>query len=512
MLNTKIIFDVEERPPILLSIMAGLQHTLTMIGNTIMVPSVLAIAFGMPKIELTEWLGYVMLTMGIATLFQINKSFGSQLPIIQGPSAAYIICITTLIPYIHPYAKTTSEIMQYLGGALILGGLVEMLLGYFNLIGKLKRIITPVVICPVLMSIGFSLANIAIDNASQCWPISLLTLALVLYFSFGKRNKSIINIFSAFSILASFTIMYLVCLICSDIGIFTPEHPAYIKLDTVIMANWIRPIENIMLPYGLPKFDLMAFIIILPGVFVSIIESIGDYHSISHICHNKMPTENTINKGIGSEGIGVILSGIFGGLASTSYSENIAAVKITGIASRFVIGVSAVILILLSFFGKFAAIIASIPPCVLGGAYIILFAIIGAAGLSILDDVDTKNNRNLVIIGIAFLASMGLPQYINARRYIFNSPEYNEYISLIGEFLWDILKSPMAVSAIVAITLDRLVPINNNLYRNNLLDDGNDIIIINRSVLNALANIDNNEPNSSPKNTVKLNDNYLFGS
>ena len=474
--NNNVIFNIEDKPPLSISLLAGLQHTLVMIGNTIMVPTVLGTTLGLSPMELAQWLSYVMFTMGIATLFQINKYIGSKLPIIQGPSAAYIICIATLIPIIHPYAIKTEEIMQYLAGTMILCGIFEVLLGYTGIIGKLKNIITPVVACPVLMSIGFSLAKYAINNSSYHWPIALATFALIMYFSFVMKNKHIVNIFNAFSILASFTIMYLVCLILTDFDIFEPGHPAHIDLTNVINANWIRSFKTILLPYGIPKFNFIAFVVLLPGVFVSVIESLGDYHSFTHIYNNTLPTEITISKGIGSEGLGLIAGGLFGGLPSTSYSENIGAVKMTGIASRYIISISAFILILLSFIGKFSAILSTIPKCILGGAYIVLFATIGAAGLSMMEDIDVKNNRNLVIISVAFLASIGIPPYINGRRYLFNVG-YSESITLLGEFIWDILKSPMAVSALIALLLDMIIPVSNDERISRIISENDEIII-----------------------------------
>ncbi|GFP24615.1 uracil permease [Candidatus Hakubella thermalkaliphila] len=163
------------------------------------------------------------------------------------------------------------------------------------------------------------------------------------------------------------------------------------------------------------------------------------------------PTPQKINKGIGSEGLSCILSGIFGGVGTTSYSENIGLVGITGVASRYVVGAGAVILIVLSLLGKLGAVIATIPSPVIGGAYIALFGLIGSIGIMALSRADLTSQRNLIIVGLSLLLGLGLPAWIGANPLVFE-PRW------IADVFTTILSTGMAVGAICGLILDNLLP------------------------------------------------------
>ena len=340
-----------------------------------------------------------------------------------------------------------------MGGGLISGGLLLSFLGYSRIVGYIRKIITPVVIGPVIMAIGFSLAPVAIQfNAANYWPISLLVVALIMVFSLVSKNKYA----NIFAILSSIVIAYLVCLAASLAGVFGPTHPAYIDLGKVANAPWFR--FNVILPWGAPKFSFLAFGALLAGFFAVMIESIGDYHSCSYVSGLEDPTPEMISRGIGAEGFNCALSGIFGSVGTTSYTENIGLIGLTGVASRYVVRTGAVILILLSFIGKLGGLIATMPSPVIGGAYISLFGVIGALGIQILMRADMGSQRNVVIVGFSFLMALGLPGWIEKNQALFMNPAYGEMMITFGGMIWAILKTPMAVAGICAATCDSLIP------------------------------------------------------
>ena len=102
---------------------------------------------------------------------------------------------------------------------------------------------------------------------------------------------------------------------------FPEGHPAHIGLDRVAEAPWLR--YEIFMPWGPPKFSLLAFGAMLAGFFAVMIESIGDYHSVSYASGIEDPDEKTISRGIGAEGLNCALSGLFGSVGTTSYTENV---------------------------------------------------------------------------------------------------------------------------------------------------------------------------------------------
>ncbi|NLV81704.1 MAG: purine/pyrimidine permease [Synergistaceae bacterium] len=447
MAKKQLIYGINDRPPTPILILAGAQHVLTLFGATTLVPLIFGPAMGMSTQQIGAFIGCVYFAMGIATLIQTHPKLGSGLPIVQGSSFSFIPSIMTIIGAYK--AMGPDVVMQYIGGALIVGGVVLALLGYSKIIGRITKYITPIVIGPTIMAIGFTLAPIAIQfNAANYWPISLLVVALVFFFSLMSKNKY----FNIFAVLGSITIAYLICLALSLTGIFSPQHAAFINLQGIADAPWIR--YNIFMPWGAPKFSGLAIGAISAGFFCCMIESIGDYHNCAYAAGIEDPTPDQINRGLGAEGACCALCGVLGAVGTTSYTENIGLIGITGVASRHVVRAGAVILIILSLVGKLGALIATMPSPVIGGAYITLFGTIGALGIQNLMRADMGSQRNVLIVGFAFLMALGLPGWVESREALFAA----KLGTTFGGTVWAIMKTPMAVAGILAALCDNIIP------------------------------------------------------
>ncbi|MCL2147061.1 MAG: purine/pyrimidine permease [Synergistaceae bacterium] len=449
----KILYRIEDTPSFPIMVLAGAQHVLTLFGATTLVPLIFGPAMGMDKLETGLLISCVYLAMGISTLIQTHPKLGSGLPIVQGSSFSFIPPVMTIIGVYH--AQGPDVIMQYLGGALIVGGVILALLGYSGIIGHIRKYITPVVIGPTIMAIGFSLAPTAVDAASGYWPVSLMVFVLIIFFSLISKNKYA----NIFAILSAVIVTYLVCFGLSISGVFSETHPAYINLDVVKEATWLREFRTIAWGWGIPKFSALAIGAMLAGFFAVMIESIGDYHSCSYSCGADDPDEKTIARGIGAEGLCCALSGgVFGGIGTTSYTENIGLINMTGVASRNVVRTGAVLLIIMSFVGKLGALIATMPGAIIGGAYIALFGTIGALGIQVLMRADMSSQRNILIVGFAFLMSQGLPGWVDANKALFMPEGASTIITTIGGMIWALLKTQMAVAGLCAALCDNLVP------------------------------------------------------
>ncbi len=439
--NRKVIMPVDYKPPLSFMIVGGFQHVLTLFGATTLVPLIFGPAIGMDKVQIGVFVNSVYLVMGIATLLQLSL-IGSGLPIVQGSSFSFIPAVMAIVAATKE--RGVNYVMQAISGALISGSLVELVVGYGGLIGLLRKVITPIVIGPTIMLIGFGLAPVAVGTAGSFWPVAILVVAGIFVFSMllGERMRLI-------SVISSIALMYVVCLLLTFMGVFKEGHAAFINLAPIGDANWV----NLPIPfrYGRPVFDITFFFAILAAYFASMIESFGDYHSISYAAGLDDPTPQKINRGIGSEGLGCMISGIFGGVGTTSYSENIGLVGITGVASRYVVGTGAILLIIMSLIGKLGALIATIPSPIIGGAYIALFGVIGAIGIMILGRADLTSQRNLLIIGFAFLMGLGVPQWVGNNPIAFD-PQW------IADILNRLLSTGMAVGALCGLVLDNLIP------------------------------------------------------
>lgn len=188
MARKQLVYRIDDRPPLPIMILAGAQHVLTLFGATTLVPLIFGPAMGMTTLQIGAFIGCVYFSMGVSTLIQTHPKLGSGLPIVQGSSFSFIPPVMTIIGAYK--AMGPDVIMQYVGGALIVGGVTLALLGYSGLIGKIRRFITPVVIGPTIMAIGFTLAPTAIQfNAANYWPISLLVVFLVFFFQPHKQKQ-----------------------------------------------------------------------------------------------------------------------------------------------------------------------------------------------------------------------------------------------------------------------------------------------------------------------------------
>ncbi len=459
--DAKPTYGLEDRPPLGRALILAMQHVLTMFGATVAVPLMLGpvsadgSGMGMSEADVATLISSVMLCSGIATLIQVT--FGSRLPIIQGVSFSFLAAFASIIATVKARGGEPSEMMQYIAGAILVGAVVEMTIGFSGLMGMVRRVLSPVVIGPVIMLIGLALYGVGAPIAGTYWPISILTIVLVILFSYVLSRRS--RLFHLFPILLAILISVGVCAILTFSGIVAKGHPAYLNFAHASEAPWLRVLPSqVFLPWGVPKFHLGFIFAVLAGYMASMIESYGDYHACSRFAGGGVPTEKQISRGIGCEGVGCAITGLLGGFSSTSYSENIGLVGITKVGSRYVVQIAAVMLVLLGLFGKFGAAAAAIPQPVVGGLYCALFGLISAVGIKELTKADLNVDRNLFIAGFSLFMGLSVPAYFNGAT----GSDALKYLSEQSTGLSDVVaaigKNGMGVAAIIGLVLDNTIP------------------------------------------------------
>jgi uracil-xanthine permease len=449
----RMVYRVDDVPrPFARALGLGLQHVLTMFGATIAVPLLLGPAMGLGPDDLAVLVSSVMICSGLATLLQVR--FGTRLPIIQGVSFAF------LGPFFAIIAATGGgrESLRYIAGAILGGAVVEALVGYSTLFGRLRRFISPVVIGPVIALIGLALFEVGAPQAGQDWLLSGLVMAGAFLFTLVLSRRW--RVFGLFPILLAVGVAYGAAVVLTATGVYGPGAPGAVRFSGVVTAPWLRDPAGLVFPWGLPRFHLGFFLATLAGYLASMIESFGDYFAVARAAGEPPPTEAQVNRGIGAEGIGCLLTGVFGGFASTSYSENIGLVALTRVASRYVVYVAAGLLLLLGVVAKFGAAVATIPSPVVGGLYCTLFGLISAVGLSIVSRADLNSQRNLLIIGFTLFMGLSVPAYFAGvpslghpavELSIPGAPWLADMIQTVGS-------TGMAVAAILGLLLDNLIP------------------------------------------------------
>ncbi|WP_266076970.1 uracil-xanthine permease family protein [Haladaptatus caseinilyticus] len=457
-------YGIEDKPPIGESVLLGFQHYLTMIGANIAVPLALAGAMGMPEAQTARFVGTFFVVSGLATLAQ--TTFGNRYPIVQGATFSMLAPALAIIGVIGAGWQTTLLELQ---GAVIAAAAVEVVVGYLGLMGRLKKYLSPVVIAPTIALIGLSLfgvpqitdVNLATPAPEQNWWLVGLTLGLIILFSQYLDNH---RAFRLFPVLIGVVSAWTIAAVLSVTGFYAPGTPGYVPLGQVASAKPIQPVMP--LQWGMPKFTLPYIIGMFAGVVASMIESFGDYHAVARLSGVGAPSRKRIDHGIGMEGIASVFAGIMGtGNGSTSYSENIGAIGLTGVASRYVVQIGAGLMLVVGFVGYFGQLVATIPTPIVGGLFIAMFGQIAAVGLSNLKYIDLDSQRNLFIVGFALFAGLSIPAYIGGvdagafQQGMANVAVLGPVLGtdLVSHTLYVVLGTGMAVGGLVAFVLDNTV-------------------------------------------------------
>jgi xanthine/uracil permease len=412
-------YGIDEKPPLGESILLGFQHYLTMIGATIAIPLALAGAMGMFESapgEVARLIGTFFVVSGIATLAQ--TTIGNRYPIVQGGTFSMLAPALAIIGALGAQGAGYQLMLRELQGAIIVAALFEVVIGYSGAMGRLKRYMSPVVIAPVIALIGLALfntpqivnPNFGGPGTGQNWWLMGLTLLLIIAFSqyLDKYSRAA----RLFPVLLGVGTAWVVAAALTAAGVYAPGSISGVNFQQVANANAFQPIYP--LQWGMPLVTPGFVVGMFAGVVASMIESFGDYHAVARLAGVSAPSRKRINHGIGMEGLGNVFAGIMGtGNGSTSYSENIGAIGITGVASRYVVQIGAIVMIVVGYVGYFGQLVATIPAPIVGGLFIAMFGQIAAVGLANLKYVDLDSSRNAFIIGLSLFAGLAIPSYMS---------------------------------------------------------------------------------------------------
>jgi xanthine/uracil permease len=412
-------YGIDDKPPTGESVLLGVQHYLTMVGASVAIPLGLAGAMGMFEAapsQVGRLIGTFFVVSGIATLAQ--TTIGNRYPIVQGGTFSMLAPALAIIGVLAQQGADWQTMLVELQGAVIVAGLVEVLIGYSGLMGWLKRHMGPVVIAPVIGLIGLALFNVpqisnpnfgAAGTGQNWWLLGLTMLSIVAFSQYLDRRH---RVFKLFPVLLGMTVAWAVAAALSVTGFFPEGSVSYVAVGSVAEAPLLQPIYPFQ--WGLPQFTSGFAVGMMAGMLASVVESFGDYHSVARIAGKGAPNARRIDHGIGMEGVGNVFAGIMGtGNGCTSYTENVGAIAITGVASRYVVQIGAAVMIFVGYFGPVGELFATIPAPIIGGLYMVMFGQIAAVGLPQLKYVDLDANRNVFIVGFAPFAGLAVPEYMS---------------------------------------------------------------------------------------------------
>ena len=454
-----VIYPIGSKPKMGLAILLGLQQYLTMFGATVLIPFITGGAMGMPQSELALLISTMFFASGITTLIQ-QSPLGNRLPIIQGGTFSFLGPMFAIVGMVAAEGLGWQVMIQQVSAAVMFASVFEIVLGYTGLMGVVKKVISPLVIAPTIAMIGLALYGIGAPWMAGNWVISITTLVAMILYSqvFSRKSK----IFMLFPVLLAILTGWLLSLIGTLAGWIPEGNAANLTsgVELIRTAPWFSLRHMLPFKWGFPTLNaitLAGSLGMLAGYLGSMVESIGDYYSCARMAEAPVPTAKMISRGLGAEGLGCLIASLLQtGNGTTSYSENIGSIGLTHVASRRVIRAGAVIMLILPMFGKFGASLATLPQPVIGAMFVAMFGLISAVGLSNLQFTNLNNSRNLFIVGLAFFAGLSFPAHFSAAAISWG--EAGSFVNILGSILQTIMTTGMAVTAIIAIILDNLLP------------------------------------------------------
>lgn len=409
-----LIYNIKDKPKFGQLIVFAFQQLLAILAATIAVPSI--VGNGMSQ-------SAALFGAGIGTIvYLLFTKFNS--PVFLGSSFAFI---GSMFAAFGGAASAEAGYAGIIFGALF-AGLVYVVIAIivkFAGVKWINKIMPAVVIGPTVSIIGLSLAGNAVGDltvgkvldakgVSVASPYVALICGLITLFTvilcsvYGKKMAKlipfIIGILAGYAAAAIFTV----------IGIKT-NNLALQVIDFSVFSNMkifaVPDFSFIMAAKGLSainaKYLITVAVAYVPVAFVVFAEHIADHKNLSSVIGKELLEDPGLHRTLLGDGVGSVAGAIFGGCPNTTYGESVGCVAITGNASVVTILATAVMAIVISFFGPFVTFLATIPNCVMGGVCVTLYGFIAVSGLKMIQKVDLGKNRNLFVVAVILICGIG---------------------------------------------------------------------------------------------------------
>lgn len=424
----KLRYPVDSKPPFGLTLLLAAQHLLAALGGIIAVPLVIGNVLKLPTPDTIVLVNAALLVSGIVTIIQCRGigPIGLRLPSVMGTSFTFVAAALAIGFSEHGVAGIL--------GASLVGSLV-MIIGSFFM-PYVRKLFPPVVTGVVVMMIGLSLIPVAVDwfaggqkgdpHYADPANLAMATFVLILVVILVQWGK---GIFSAAAIVIGMMVGYAVALALG-----------WINFEAVKNADLVAIPQP--LHFGL-AFPISGIIGMSIAYLVTIVESSGNFLALGNATQTEI-TGKHLRGGVLCDGLGSALAAIMSTTPFSSFAQNIGVISLTGVASRYVVTVMGVLLVLAGIFPWLGALIVSIPSPVLGGAGLMMFAMIIAAGIQMLDKVE-RSKRNGLIIAI----SIGCGLAVTTRP---------ELLDKLPSFFKEVFGSGITVGSILALVLNLVLP------------------------------------------------------
>ena len=434
---------VDQVPPFGKLTVLGIQHVLAFYAGAVVVPIFIASQLGLDDVTKIHLINADLLTCGIATIIQsagIGRFIGVKLPLIQGVTFTAVSPLIAIGAAATPPGADPKTGLATMYGSIIAVGLIVFLVAPF--FAKLLRFFPPIVTGTLLTVMGTTLLSVSAGDivawADQATGDAAKASATfeALGFAFGTIAIIVIiqRLFKGFM----GTLSVLLALL-----IMTAVAFAMGKTDFsgVGEASWL----GITTPFyfGIPKFSISAIIAMIIVMAVTAVETTGDVFATGEVVGKRIAPRDIANA-LRADGLSTLLGGVLNSFPYTCFAQNVGLVRLTRVSSRWVVTAAGVFMIVLGLLPKAAAFVAAIPPPVIGGASLAMFANVAVVGIQTLSKVDLRDNRNAVIVS----TSIALALLVTFRR--------DDIVNAMPSWLQIIFGSGVTIGSLTAIILNLL--------------------------------------------------------
>ncbi|CAO2170787.1 unnamed protein product [Urochloa humidicola] len=457
-------YCITSPPPWITTVFVAFQHYLVMLGTIVLIATIIVPLMGGGHAEKAIVIQTMLFLAGINTLLQVH--FGTRLPAVMSASFTYIYPIVAVI--LSPrYALVIDPIerfvftMRSLQGALIIAGVFQAVIGFFGIWRVFIRFLSPLAAFPFVTLSGLGLFYFTFPGVAKCIEVGLPALVLLVLFAeyaahvFAKGSF----VFGRCAVLVTIIVVWIYAAILTAAGAYNERGPVTQFSCRTDRAGIIQGSPWVRFPYpfqwGYPIFCWQDCLAMMAASFASLIESTGTFIVVARYSGATFCPPAVFSRGIGWQGISIILNGLCGTLSGTAASvENAGLLALTRVGSRRVIKISALFMLFFSLFGKFGAVLASIPLPLFSALYCVLFAYSVGAGLSLLQYCNLNSLRTKFIASISLFLGLSIPQFFRIYEMFFGFGPVHTHSVAFNVMVNVIFSSPATVAAILAYLLD----------------------------------------------------------
>jgi len=399
--SSDLIYGLNDRPKPGPALLAALQHVLAAFVGIITPPLIIGSALGLTA-HLPYLISMALMVSGVGTFIQARRPFGigAGMICLQGTSFAFLGAVLSAGFLVKQRGGSPEDIMAMIFGVCFFGAVVQIVLSRF--IGQLRRVITPLVTGIVITLIGISLIKVGITDLGGGFNAA----------DFGAPTNLALGLFVVLTIiLLNRSNTPWVRLSAIIIGLALGSLAAWFSGKLVPQALPDLPLVSLPIPFRCGfNFDWSAFLPIALIYLISSIETVGDLTANCMIARQPISGPSYIGRlkgGVLGDGVSCMIAATFSAFPNTTFAQNNGVIQLTGVASRYVGLYIGAVLFCLGLFPMIGAVLQQIPKPVLGGATLVMFGSVAAAGVRILAQAPL-DRRSMLIIATSFGVGLGI--------------------------------------------------------------------------------------------------------